>query len=263
MQFCDHHSLWLIEDNCDALGSKYKGRRTGTFGDLGTSSFYPAHHITTGEGGAVYTNDPVLARIIRSMRDWGRDCVCPPGVDNSCGHRFETTFNALPPGYDHKYTYSEFGYNLKATDLQAAIGCAQLKKLPAFVEARQRNWRLLYQGLHDLDAEFILPEPTPGSEPSWFGFLLTVREGCRVTRDAIVRHLELRNIQTRMLFAGNYVRQPCFDAMRKTGSGYRAVGGLRNTDLIMTNSFWIGVYPGITTEMVNYMIQQVRRSVAR
>ena len=256
-QFCDAHGLWLIEDNCDALGSTYtldgQEKFTGTVGDIGTSSFYPPHHMTMGEGGAVYTNDPLLHRCIRSFRDWGRDCVCEPGQDNRCGHRFEGQYGELPKGYDHKYVYAHWGYNLKATDLQAAIGCAQLGKLPSFIDARRRNWKFLREALAPLEDVFILPEPEPHSDPSWFGFLLTVREGAPFTREDIVRHLEGSGIQTRMLFAGNLIRHPCFDEMRRTGRGCRVVGDLNNTDAIMARSFWVGVYPGMTAEKLDYI----------
>ena len=257
--FCGKHGLWLIEDNCDSLGSKYKldgkWRYTGTFGDIGTSSFYPPHHITTGEGGAVYTHDLQLKQIIDSFRDWGRDCWCPSGKDNTCSKRFKWQLGELPLGYDHKYTYSHFGYNLKATDLQAAIGCAQLEKLPAFINARKRNWQKLRKGLDKLSNKFILPEPTRNSDPSWFGFLLTVKENAGFTRDQIVNYLEAKGIQTRMLFAGNMIKHPCFDEMRKTGKGYRVVGNLKNTDIIMNRTFWVGVYPGLTPAMLNYIIK--------
>lgn len=259
--FCDQHGLWLIEDNCDALGSRYlldgQWCYTGTIGHLGTSSFYPPHHMTMGEGGAVYTNDAQLKRIVESLRDWGRDCWCPSGRDNSCGKRFEQQFGELPLGYDHKYVYSHFGYNLKATDMQAAIGCAQLQKLPSFVEVRKQNWRRLREGLVGLEESFILPEAAPNSDPSWFGFLLTVRKGAGFTRDQIVAHLEASGIQTRMLFAGNLIKHPCFDEMRKIGQGYRVVGELQNTDIIMLDSFWIGVYPGMTGEMLDYMVESM------
>ncbi|MDZ4655338.1 MAG: lipopolysaccharide biosynthesis protein RfbH [Coriobacteriia bacterium] len=251
--FCDAHGLWLIEDNCDALGSRYKGKLTGSFGDIGTSSFYPPHHMTMGEGGAVYTNDELLAKVALSMRDWGRDCYCPSGRDNSCGKRFSQQHGALPFGYDHKYVYSEFGFNLKATDMQAAIGVAQLEKLPGFTEARKRNWAQLRKALDPLADVLVLPEPTPGSDPSWFGFLMTVRENTGVTRDELVRALEDAKVQTRMLFAGNMVRQPAFDGMRERNEGYRVVGELPNTDRIMNDAFWIGVYPGMTEEMLAYM----------
>lgn len=256
-KFCERHNLWLIEDNCDALGSTYiidgQERLTGTIGDIGTSSFYPPHHMTTGEGGAVYTNNPLLHRCIRSLRDWGRDCICEPGQDNRCGHRFDGQFGELPKGYDHKYVYSHFGYNLKATDLQAAIGCAQLEKLPSFVEARRRNWTFFQESLAPLENVFILPEPEPHSNPSWFGFLLTVRDDAPFTRDDIVKHLEEHGVQTRMLFAGNLIKHPCFDIMRETRKRYRVIGGLQNTDTIMERAFWLGVYPGMNAENVDYI----------
>lgn len=261
--FCDEHNLWLVEDNCDALGSKYtingEEKFTGTIGDIGTSSFYPAHHITTGEGGAVYTNNPLLHKIIRSFRDWGRDCMCPAGHDNLCGHRFDGQYGELPKGYDHKYVYSHFGYNLKVSDMQAAVGCAQLKKLPSFVERRRQNFNRLLEGLRDLDDKFILPTPCENSRPSWFGFLLTCREG--VERQKIVRHIEGHNIQTRMLFAGNLIKHPCFDEMRLAGEGYRVVDNLDNTDRIMRDTFWIGVYPGMTDEKIDYMIKIIRQAI--
>jgi CDP-6-deoxy-D-xylo-4-hexulose-3-dehydrase len=260
--FCDKNGLWLIEDNCDALGSRYlyKGewRFTGTIGHIGTSSFYPPHHMTMGEGGAVYTNDTQLRRLVESFRDWGRDCWCPSGRDNTCNNRFGQQFGELPFGYDHKYVYSHFGYNLKVTDMQAAIGCAQLEKLPGFIEARKNNWKLLHDGLTGLGDRLILPEATENSDPSWFGFLLTVREGENFSRDRIVNHLESKGIQTRMLFAGNLIKHPCFDELRKTGEGYRTIGTLVTTDLIMRDTFWVGVYPGMTTEMVEYMAKQIR-----
>ncbi len=255
--FCDRHNLWLIEDNCDALGSKYildgKELFTGTIGDIGTSSFYPPHHMTMGEGGAVYTNDPLLNKCIRSFRDWGRDCVCPSGHDNLCGHRFDGQYGELPKGYDHKYVYSHFGYNLKATDMQAAIGCAQLKKFPEFVKRRRYNFDLLKDLLIKGGAQdkLILPEAADNSIPSWFGFLMTCREG--VSRNDLVRKLEADGIQTRMLFSGNLIKHPCFDEMRASGSGYRVAGSLDNTDRIMNDSFWIGVYPGMTDEMIGFM----------
>ncbi|MFH1387612.1 MAG: lipopolysaccharide biosynthesis protein RfbH [bacterium] len=256
--FCEKHGLWLIEDNCDSLGSKYNGQYTGTFGDIGTSSFYPPHHITMGEGGAVYTNDRSLNKIINSLRDWGRDCSCPSGKDNTCGKRFTQQFGALPYGYDHKYVYSHFGYNLKATDLQAAIGCAQLEKLPDFIKARKKNWQKLRDGLNELSDIFILPEAADNSDPSWFGFLLTVIENSGYKREDIVKYLESKGIQTRMLFAGNMIKHPCFDEMRKKGVGYRQIGNLKNTEIIMNQSFWIGVYPGLTAEMTDYMINQIK-----
>ena len=261
--FCDKHNLWLVEDNCDALGSLYTidgaEKFTGTIGDIGTSSFYPAHHITMGEGGAVYTNNPKLNKIIRSFRDWGRDCMCPAGHDNFCGHRFDGQYGELPKGYDHKYVYSHFGYNLKVSDMQAAVGCAQLKKLPSFVESRRKNFSYLLNGLRDLEDKFILPAPCENSNPSWFGFLLTCRED--VNRNKVVQFIEKNNIQTRMLFAGNLIRHPAFDEMRKSGEGYRAVGSLENTDRILNDTFWIGVYPGMTEEKLNYMIEKIHEAV--
>ncbi|MBU1858270.1 MAG: lipopolysaccharide biosynthesis protein RfbH [Verrucomicrobia bacterium] len=266
-EFCDQHHLWLIEDNCDSLGSKYKlngkWRYTGTFGDIGTSSFYPAHHMTMGEGGAVYTNDAKLKRLVESFRDWGRDCWCASGHDNTCGRRFGQQFGELPPGYDHKYVYSHFGYNLKTTDMQAAVGCAQLAKLPGFIAARKRNWQLLRDGLADLSDIFMLPQPAANSDSSWFGFLLTVRDGAIFTRDAIINRLETKGIQTRMLFAGNLIKHPCFDELRKEGRGYSIVGELTNTDRIMRDAFWIGVYPGMTEQMISYMVSTIHDAVGR
>lgn len=261
--FCDKHSLWLVEDNCDALGSEYTldGRTylTGTVGDIGTSSFYPPHHMTMGEGGAVYTNNPLLNKITRSLRDWGRDCVCPSGKDNLCGHRFDRQYGELPLGYDHKYVYSHFGYNLKATDMQAAIGCAQLKKFPSFVERRRQNFTRLREQLLDIEDKLVLPVPCENSNPSWFGFLVTCREG--VDRNKVVPYIEEHGVQTRMLFSGNIIKHPCFDEMRNTGEGYRVVGNLENTDLIMNNSFWVGVYPGMTDEMIDYMAKIIKEAV--
>lgn len=260
--FCDRHQLWLIEDNCDALGSQYRmngeWRYTGTIGDIGTSSFYPPHHITMGEGGAVYTNNLLLHRIVNSFRDWGRDCWCDSGKDNTCGIRFTQQFGELPLGYDHKYVYSHFGYNLKVTDMQAAIGCAQLKKIPAIVEARKQNWNYLREGLRGLENRFIFAEPTGNSDPSWFGFLIFVKEDAGFTRNDLVHHLEKHRIQTRMLFAGNLIKHPCFDEMRKSGEGFRVVGELKNTDLVMMNSLWIGVYPGMKKPMLDYMIKEIK-----
>jgi len=257
--FCDRHELWLIEDNCDALGSKYsmdgKEYFTGTIGDIGTSSFYPPHHMTMGEGGAVYTDNPLLHKCIRSFRDWGRDCVCPSGHDNLCGHRFDKQYGELPSGYDHKYVYSHFGYNLKATDMQAAIGCAQLEKFPGFVERRRYNFDRLRAALIGTEDKLLLPEACPDSIPSWFGFLITCREG--IDRNNMVQHLESKGIQTRMLFSGNLIKHPCFDEMRKSGEGYRVVGELKNTDRIMKDTFWIGVYPGMTDEMIDYMVKEI------
>lgn len=262
-EFCDKHNLWLIEDNCDALGTTYtlngEEKFTGTIGDIGTSSFYPPHHMTMGEGGAVYTNDPLLHKIIRSFRDWGRDCVCPSGRDNLCGHRFDKQYGELPMGYDHKYVYSHFGYNLKATDMQAAIGCAQLKKFPEFAARRRHNFDLLKAGLADCCDKLILPEACENSRPSWFGFMLTCREG--VERNKIVSYIEDHGIQTRMLFAGNLTKHPCFDQMRASRTGYRVVGGLENTDRIMRDTFWVGVYPGMTDDMIEYMAKTIKDAV--
>jgi len=263
--FCDKYDLWLVEDNCDALGSKYcyhgEWKYTGTIGHIGTSSFYPPHHMTMGEGGAVYTNDITLKRIIESFRDWGRDCWCPSGKDDTCKHRFTQQFGELPVGYDHKYVYSHFGYNLKVTDMQAAVGCAQLKKFPGFIEKRRKNWQLLREGLSDLQDVLLLPEPMENSEPSWFGFLITVKENAQFTRDDIVRYLEENKIQTRMLFAGNLIKHPCFDEMRATNTGYRTVGELTNTDTIMNNTFWIGVYPGMNEAMITCMIKTIKNAI--
>ena len=262
-EFCDKHKLWLIEDNCDALGSKYtidgEEKFTGTIGDIGTSSFYPPHHMTMGEGGAVYTNNPLLHKIIRSFRDWGRDCMCPSGVDNLCGHRFDRQYGELPLGYDHKYVYSHFGYNLKVTDMQAAIGVAQIKKVLSFTERRRHNFERLYNALTDLQDKFILPEACPNSKPSWFGFLLTCRDG--VDRVKVVKYLEEHGVQTRNLFAGNLIKHPCFDEMRKTGKGYRVIGSLENTDRIMRDTFWVGVYPGMTDEKIDYMAKVIKEAV--
>lgn len=262
-EFCNAHNLWLVEDNCDALGSEYylngAWKKTGSIGDIGTSSFYPPHHMTMGEGGAVYTDHPLLHKIIRSLRDWGRDCMCPSGKDNLCGHRFDKQYGELPLGYDHKYVYSHFGYNLKATDLQAAIGCAQLKKLPSFVEKRRHNFERLKDQLCDLTDQFILPEPCPDSRPSWFGFLITCKNG--IDKNHIVQYLESHGVQTRMLFSGNLIKQPCFDEMRKMQTGYRKCSSLETTDLIMERTFWIGVYPGMTDEMIDYMARMLREAV--
>lgn len=261
-EFCETHRLWLIEDNCDALGSRYcmNGcwKYTGSFGDLGTSSFFPAHHITTGEGGAVYTDDPLLKQIVDSFRDWGRDCWCSPGKDDTCKHRFTRQFGQLPLGYDHKYVFSHFGYNLKATEMQAAIGCAQLEKLASFTESRKKNWLRLHRDLEDMDRFFVLPEPESDSDPSWFGFLLTVREGVGFSRNEIVQHLERRGIQTRMLFAGNLLKHPCFDEMRRRGDGFRVVGDLSQTDRVLHDAFWIGVYPGMNERKIDYMLESIR-----
>lgn len=261
--FCDKHGLWLVEDNCDALGSQYtingEKKFTGTIGDIGTSSFYPPHHMTMGEGGAVYTDDPLLAKIIKSMRDWGRDCVCKSGCDNMCGHRFDRQYGELPLGYDHKYVYSHFGYNLKATDMQAAIGCAQLEKFPTFVERRKHNFARLKEVLLVAQDRLILPEAAENADPSWFGFLITCRNG--VDRNSVVRYVESKGVQTRMLFAGNLTKHPCFDEMRKTGEGYRIVGTLKNTDRIMNDTFWIGVYPGMSDEMIDYMAKTILEAI--
>lgn len=260
--FCNKHDLWLVEDNCDSLGSKCfidgEWKYTGTIGHLGTSSFYPPHHLTLGEGGAVYTNDATLKKIVESFRDWGRDCFCPSGKDNTCGKRFTQSFGSLPLGYDHKYVYSHLGYNLRATDMQAAVGCAQIEKLPSFITARKKNWQILREGLSPLSGRLILPEPAKDSDPSWFGFLITVRDNAGFTRGEIVKYLEGMGIQTRMLFAGNIIRQPCLDKCR---DDYRIAGELKNTDIIMNNSFWIGVYPGMTTEMTDFMIKKIREFV--
>ena len=262
-EFCDKHNLWLVEDNCDALGSTYEIageiRKTGTIGDLGTSSFYPPHHMTMGEGGAVYTDNPLIHKAVRSLRDWGRDCVCPPGRDNLCGHRFDKQYGELPLGYDHKYVYSHFGYNLKATDMQAAVGCAQLAKFPTFVEKRRHNFDRLRAALEEVEDKLILPEPCPNSKPSWFGFLLTCREG--VDKNKVVQYIEDHGVQTRMLFAGNIVKQPCFDEMRASGKGYRVVGDLAVTDRIMKDTFWLGVYPGMTDEKIDYMAKVIKEAL--
>jgi CDP-6-deoxy-D-xylo-4-hexulose-3-dehydrase len=259
--FCDRHRLWLIEDNCDSLGSKYfineEWKYTGTIGDIGTSSFYPPHHITMGEGGAVYTNNPLLKKTVNSFRDWGRDCWCDSGKDNTCGRRFTQQFGELPQGYDHKYVYSHFGYNLKVTDMQAAIGCAQLEKLPYIIDAREKNWKYLREQLDRYSNKLILPAPAKNAKPSWFGFLIYVKDHAGFTRDEMVAHLEKNNIQTRMLFAGNLIKHPCFDEMRATGDGFRVVGTLENTDKIMTNVFWTGVYPGMTKEMLDFMVTKI------
>jgi len=257
--FCGKHGLWLVEDNCDSLGSRYtfngETRFTGTVGDIGASSFYPPHHMTMGEGGAVYTDNPLLHKIVRSLRDWGRDCVCPSGHDNLCGHRFEGQFGELPFGYDHKYVYSHFGYNLKATEMQAAVGVAQLDKLPGFVERRVHNFNRLKAALQTVSDRLILPEACPGSQPSWFGFLITCREG--LDRGEVVRAIESRGVQTRMLFAGNLIKHPCFDSIRGDESVYRVAGTLENTDRIMNDTFWVGVYSGMTDEHIDYMAQVI------
>ncbi len=256
-EFCESHNLWLIEDNCDALGSTYDGKPTGTWGDIGTSSFYPPHHITMGEGGAAYTSNPLLNKIMLSIRDWGRDCWCDSGKDNTCGKRFTQQWGELPFGYDHKYVYSHLGYNLKATDMQAAIGCAQLDKLQYFTKRRIENFDKIYEGLKHLEKYFILPRATENSEPSWFGFLLSVRDNAPFSRNEIAKHLEDNKIQTRNLFGGNIIRQPLFQNF-KEGDEYRIVGDLENTDKIMNNSFWFGVYPGMTDEKLEYIIKKIR-----
>jgi len=248
--FVDKHDLWLIEDTCDALGSRYDGKLVGTFGDIATVSFYPAHHITMGEGGAVLTNDPKLERIIRSFRDWGRDCYCEHGMNNTCGMRFVQQFGKLPYGYDHKYVYSHIGYNLKMTDMQAAVGLAQLGKLDWFIEKRKHNFRRLYDGLKPFEKYFILPRATENSDPSWFGFPITVREETGIRRSDLVNYLERNKIMTRMLFGGNLTRQPAYEDVE-----YRIVGDLKNSDTVLNNTFFIGVYPGITDEMIDYMLQ--------
>ncbi len=262
-EFCDKHGLWLVEDNCDALGSKYtingEEKFTGTIGDVGTSSFYPPHHMTMGEGGAVYTNNPLIHKAVRSLRDWGRDCVCPSGRDNMCGHRFDRQYGELPLGYDHKYVYSHFGYNLKATDMQAAVGCAQLEKFPTFVEKRRHNFDRLRKALEDVEDKLILPEACPNSKPSWFGFLLTCREG--VDKNKVVQYIEDHGVQTRMLFAGNIVKQPCFDEFRASGKGYRVIGDLAVTDRIMKDTFWLGVYPGMTDAKIDYMAKVIKEAL--
>lgn len=263
--FCDKHDLWLIEDNCDALGSKYmingEERFTGTIGDIGTSSFYPPHHMTMGEGGAVYTNNTLLNKIIRSFRDWGRDCICPSGKDNLCGHRFDRQYGELPLGYDHKYVYSHFGYNLKATDMQAAIGCAQLEKFPSFVEKRKHNFNRLKAALSETEDRLVLPEACENSDPSWFGFLMTCKEG--VDRNKAVQYIESKGVQTRMLFAGNLIKHPCFDEMRVSGKGYRVAGDLAVTDRVMSDAFWVGVYPGMTDEMIDHMAKIIKEAIEK
>jgi CDP-6-deoxy-D-xylo-4-hexulose-3-dehydrase len=256
--FAKKHGLWLIEDCCDAVGSTYRGRKVGTFGDLATTSFYPAHHITMGEGGSVLTDQPLLRTLVESFRDWGRDCWCAPGKDNTCGKRFDWQLGDLPHGYDHKYTYSHIGYNLKLTDMQAAVGVAQLQKLDGFIDARRRNARALYEGLREMEEFFVLPEATPGSDPSWFGFPIGVRKEAPFTRNQVVAHLEARKIATRLLFGGNLTRQPAYQ-----GAPHRVVGDLANSDFVMDRVFWIGVYPGITASMVEYTLDAFRSLRAR
>ncbi len=255
-EFCDKHDLWLIEDNCDALGSLYEGKPTGTWGDIGTSSFYPPHHMTMGEGGATYTNNPLLKKIMLSMRDWGRDCWCESGVDNTCGRRFSQKFGELPLGYDHKYVYSHFGFNLKTSDMQAAVGCAQIEKFPSFVQRRRQNFKKLYDGLKDIK-ELILVKTQPNSEPSWFGFMMTVADGVKFSRNELSEHLEKAGVQTRNLFAGNMIKHPLF-ADLKLGVDYKISGELKNTDKIMKDSFWVGVYPGMSDEKIEYIIKAIK-----
>lgn len=255
-QFCEENGLWLIEDNCDALGSRFAGRLTGTWGDIGTSSFYPPHHMTTGEGGAVYMNDPLLRKIALSLRDWGRDCWCPPGCDNTCGCRFTRHWNHLPDGYDHKYVYSHFGFNLKATDMQAAIGCAQLEKLDSFIQKRKENFNRLYDGLKDLP-QLRLFSRYPESDPAWFGFLMTLTPMADFTRNDFAAQLERNLIQTRNLFAGNLIRHPCFETLTE-GVDYRIAEPLKHTDDFMNHALWIGVYPGMSREKLDYMIETIR-----
>ena len=263
-EFCTKHNLWLVEDNCDALGTIYeidgKKKFTGTWGDIGTSSFYPPHHMTMGEGGCVYTDNPMLNRIIKSFRDWGRDCICPSGCDNFCGHRFDNQFGELPAGYDHKYVYSHFGYNLKVTDMQAAVGCEQLKKFPSFIERRKHNWQRLHDALLPVQDKIILPEPCENSVPSWFGFLISVKPESGVSRYDVTRFVEEHGVQTRLLFSGNLIKHPCFDQIRGTDA-YRVVGDLTSTDYVMNNTFWVGVYPGMTDEMIDYMAKTIIESL--
>jgi CDP-4-dehydro-6-deoxyglucose reductase, E1 len=267
--FCDRYDLWLVEDNCDAAGSLYQGRKTGTFGHLATLSFYPPHHMTTGEGGAVLTSDGKLLRALESLRDWGRDCWCQSGVDNTCGKRFEWQLGELPDGYDHKYVYSHLGYNLKMTDLQAAVGVAQLARLGEFAAARRRNWSFFREALSGLEDVLELPEATPGSDPSWFGFLVAVRPGAPVSRDTLVRKLEERKIQTRMLFAGNLVRQPALTVLAEQARAagiaapFRVSGPLEGTDAVMSRSMWVGVYPGLTGPMRDWVARSFREICRR
>lgn len=264
--FCDKHNLWLVEDNCDALGTKYtidgETRFTGTWGDIGTSSFYPPHHMTMGEGGAVYTNNPLLNRLILSYRDWGRDCICVSGQDNLCGHRWDGQFGLLPKGYDHKYTYSHFGYNLKVTDLQAAVGVEQLKKFPSFIERRKHNWERLHAALEGVQDKIILPEAAENSDPSWFGFLISVKPETGLDRNEVTKYIESKNVQTRLLFSGNIIKQPCFDEIRDTDA-YRVIENLKNSDFVVSNTFWVGVYPGMTDAMVDYMAYVITEAVNR
>ena len=264
--FCQKHNLWLVEDNCDALGTTYtidgETRYTGAWGDIGTSSFYPPHHMTMGEGGCVYTNDSLLNRLILSYRDWGRDCICPSGHDNFCGHRFDGQFGQLPKGYDHKYVYSHFGYNLKVTDMQAAIGCEQLKKFPSFIEARRHNWERLHAALESYQDKLILPEPAANSKPSWFGFLISVKPESGLNRNDVTRYIEDHQVQTRLLFSGNIIKHPCFNQLRDTDA-YRVAGSLEATEFILNNTFWVGVYPGMTDEKIDYMVQVITAAVSQ
>ena len=264
--FCDKHNLWLIEDNCDALGTKYTidgvTKYTGTWGDIGTISFYPPHHMTMGEGGCVYTDNPLLNRLILSYRDWGRDCICVSGQDNMCGHRWDGQFGLLPKGYDHKYTYSHFGYNLKVTDLQAAVGVEQLKKFPGFIERRKHNWAKLRSSLETVQDKIILPVPAENSDPSWFGFLISVKPETGLDRNSVTKYVEEHNIQTRLLFSGNIIRQSCFDEIRGTDA-YRVIGNLENSDYVVNNTFWVGVYPGMTDTMIDYMAKIIKEAVSR
>lgn len=257
-EFCNKNNLWLVEDNCDALGSKYfingEWKYTGTIGDIGTSSFYPPHHMTMGEGGCVYTNNALLNRLIKSLRDWGRDCICASGQDNFCKHRFDGQYGRLPFGYDHKYVYSHLGFNLKVTDMQAAVGCAQLEKIDRFIENRRANWQYLHEKLEPLKEKLILPEPEINSIPSWFGFIIAVKEDAGINRNDITTYLENKNIQTRLLFSGNLTKHPCFDIFEEN-IDYRIIGNLKNTDFIMNNAFWVGVYPGMKKEMLDYMVK--------
>ena len=263
-KFCSQHNLWLVEDNCDALGSQYtidgETKYTGTWGDIGTSSFYPPHHMTMGEGGCVYTDNPLLHKLILSYRDWGRDCICPSGHDNFCGHRYDGQFGQLPQGYDHKYVYSHLGYNLKVTDLQAAVGVEQLKKFPSFIERRIHNWERLYKALEPVQDKLILPKAVENSRPSWFGFLISVNPKTGIKRNDVTKYIEEHNIQTRLLFSGNLIKHPCFNELRDTDA-YRVSGALENTEFIMNNTFWVGVYPGMTDDMIDYMAKIIINSL--